>query len=34
VPQIGGMYKGDFRRKMVLAEHGFRLPSPAWTTAR
>ena len=27
VPQIGGMYKGDFRRKSVLAEHGFRLPS-------
>lgn len=24
VPQIGGMYKGDFRRKMTLAEHGFR----------
>jgi excinuclease ABC subunit B len=27
VPQIGGMYKGDFKRKMTLAEHGFRLPS-------
>ncbi|MFC0281883.1 excinuclease ABC subunit UvrB [Falsigemmobacter intermedius] len=27
VPQIGGMYRGDFRRKMTLAEHGFRLPS-------
>ena len=27
VPQIGGMYKGDFRRKTTLAEHGFRLPS-------
>jgi len=27
VPQIGAMYKGDFRRKMTLAEHGFRLPS-------
>ena len=27
VPQIGGMYKGDFRRKMTLADHGFRLPS-------
>ncbi len=27
VPQIGGMYKGDFRRKFTLAEHGFRLPS-------
>ncbi|GAB1380007.1 excinuclease ABC subunit UvrB [Pararhodobacter aggregans] len=27
VPQIGGMYRGDFRRKSVLADHGFRLPS-------
>ncbi len=27
VPQIGGMYKGDHRRKFTLAEHGFRLPS-------
>ena len=27
VPQIGGMYKGDFKRKSTLAEHGFRLPS-------
>ena len=27
VPQIGGMYRGDYRRKSVLAEHGFRLPS-------
>ena len=27
VPQIGGMYKGDFRRKMTLSDHGFRLPS-------
>ncbi len=27
VPQIGGMFKGDFRRKSTLAEHGFRLPS-------
>ena len=27
VPQLGAMYKGDFRRKMTLAEHGFRLPS-------
>ncbi|MEL6774930.1 MAG: helicase-related protein, partial [Pseudomonadota bacterium] len=24
---IGGMYKGDYRRKFTLAEHGFRLPS-------
>ncbi|MEM7176062.1 MAG: excinuclease ABC subunit UvrB [Pseudomonadota bacterium] len=27
VPQLGGMYKGDYRRKFTLAEHGFRLPS-------
>jgi excinuclease ABC subunit B len=27
VPQIGGMYRGDFNRKSTLAEHGFRLPS-------
>ena len=27
VPQIGAMYKGDYRRKFTLAEHGFRLPS-------
>ena len=27
VPQLGGMYKGDFSRKSTLAEHGFRLPS-------
>jgi excinuclease ABC subunit B len=27
VPQIGGMYKVDYRRKFTLAEHGFRLPS-------
>ncbi len=27
VPQIGGMYKGDFMRKSTLAEFGFRLPS-------
>ena len=27
VPQIGGMYRGDFNRKSVLAEFGFRLPS-------
>jgi excinuclease ABC subunit B len=27
VPQIGGMYRGDFNRKSVLAEYGFRLPS-------
>ncbi|MGH7085228.1 MAG: excinuclease ABC subunit UvrB, partial [Acetobacteraceae bacterium] len=27
VPQLGGMYRGDFNRKSVLAEFGFRLPS-------
>jgi excinuclease ABC subunit B len=27
VSQIGGMYRGDFARKSVLAEYGFRLPS-------
>ncbi|MCY3879601.1 MAG: excinuclease ABC subunit UvrB [Rhodobacteraceae bacterium] len=27
VPQLGAMYRGDFRRKFTLAEHGFRLPS-------
>ena len=27
VPQAGGMYRGDRRRKLTLVEHGFRLPS-------
>ncbi len=27
VPQIGGMFKGDFNRKSTLADYGFRLPS-------
>ena len=27
VPQIGGMFRGDYRRKATLAEFGFRLPS-------
>ena len=27
VPQLGGMYKGDFARKSILSEFGFRLPS-------
>ncbi len=27
VPQIGGMFRGDYRRKSTLAEFGFRLPS-------
>lgn len=27
VPQIHGMYGGDFSRKTTLVEHGFRLPS-------
>jgi excinuclease ABC subunit B len=29
VPQIGGMYRGDFVRKSTLSEYGFRLPSCA-----
>jgi excinuclease ABC subunit B len=27
VPQIGGMYRGDYNRKSTLAGYGFRLPS-------
>jgi excinuclease ABC subunit B len=27
VPQVGGMFRGDFNRKSVLSEFGFRLPS-------
>jgi len=27
VPQVGGMFNGDFSRKSVLVEYGFRLPS-------
>ena len=27
VPQLRAMYRGDFRRKQTLADHGFRLPS-------
>ena len=27
VPQLGGMYRGDYARKSTLAEYGFRLPS-------
>jgi excinuclease ABC subunit B len=27
VPQIGGMQRGDYARKSILAEFGFRLPS-------
>ncbi len=27
VPQIGGMFRGDFNRKSTLADFGFRLPS-------
>ncbi|MGH6884269.1 MAG: excinuclease ABC subunit UvrB, partial [Hypericibacter sp.] len=27
VPQVGGMYRGDFQRKNTLSEFGFRLPS-------
>ena len=27
MPQLGGMFRGDFNRKATLAEYGFRLPS-------
>jgi excinuclease ABC subunit B len=27
IPQIGGMFRGDYNRKATLAEYGFRLPS-------
>jgi len=27
IPQVGGMYNGDYSRKKTLVEHGFRLPS-------
>jgi excinuclease ABC subunit B len=27
VPQIGGMYRGDYARKQILSDFGFRLPS-------
>jgi len=27
LPQLGGMYHGDYSRKKTLVEHGFRLPS-------
>ena len=27
VPQLGGMFRGDWARKDILAEYGFRLPS-------
>lgn len=27
VPQIGGMYRGDYNRKKTLSDYGFRLPS-------
>ena len=27
VPQVGGMYRGDFARKSTLSDYGFRLPS-------
>jgi len=27
IPQLGGMYKGDYSRKSTLVEYGFRLPS-------
>ncbi len=27
IPQLGGMYRGDYARKFTLQEYGFRLPS-------
>ncbi len=27
VPQVGGMFRGDYMRKSTLSEYGFRLPS-------
>jgi excinuclease ABC subunit B len=27
IPQLGGMFRGDYARKSTLAEYGFRLPS-------
>ncbi|MGF1640524.1 MAG: excinuclease ABC subunit UvrB [Rhodospirillales bacterium] len=27
VPQLGGMFRGDYNRKSTLADYGFRLPS-------
>ncbi|HLW27465.1 MAG TPA: excinuclease ABC subunit UvrB [Kiloniellales bacterium] len=27
IPQLGGMYRGDYARKSTLSEYGFRLPS-------
>ncbi|MDZ5646327.1 excinuclease ABC subunit UvrB [Nitrospirillum sp. BR 11828] len=27
VPQVGGMYKGDYMRKSTLSDYGFRLPA-------
>ncbi|HAJ04886.1 MAG TPA: excinuclease ABC subunit UvrB, partial [Brevundimonas sp.] len=27
IGQINGMFRGDYKRKSVLAEYGFRLPS-------
>lgn len=29
IPQLQGMYRGDFARKSTLAQYGFRLPSAA-----
>jgi excinuclease ABC subunit B len=29
IPQLGGMFRGDWARKSTLAEYGFRLPSCA-----
>ncbi|MBM3600032.1 MAG: excinuclease ABC subunit UvrB [Alphaproteobacteria bacterium] len=27
VPQVGGMFRGDYARKSILSEYGFRLPA-------
>jgi excinuclease ABC subunit B len=27
IPQLGGMFRGDYARKSILAEYGFRLPA-------
>ncbi|MEY4096886.1 MAG: hypothetical protein RLZZ102_573 [Pseudomonadota bacterium] len=27
IPQLNGMYKGDYTRKKTLSDYGFRLPS-------
>ncbi len=34
VPQIGGMYRGDYNRKSTLADYGFSACRPALTIDR